>query len=68
MNELTNASKKIGDLFAAGARHIDLHCACCEAHLDGRTANQWHVMANVYRNAFAARVELGKATIVALVK
>jgi hypothetical protein len=68
MNERTNASKKIGDLFDAGAHRIDLICACCDAHLDGRTMVQWEEMSASEVNAFSARLELGKATAVAFVR
>lgn len=65
---MTNASKKIDDLFSIGAHHIDLHCACCNAHLDGRTAVQWEDMIDDERNAFSARLEAKTATLVAFVR
>ena len=65
---MTKAALKITALFAAGAHHIDIRCACCGAHLDGRTVTQWEAMSGADQNIFAQRVETEEATITALAR
>jgi hypothetical protein len=65
---MSQAALRITALFKAGAHHIDLRCACCGAHLDGRSFVQWEAMSGAEQNIFAQRVESEEATITALAR